>query len=151
MSPLATLAYFMVLQLAPPAEDLEKDTLRYSDIADAVGEACSDSKAPKRCVALMVAIGAQSRFSEASDVGPCDGCSVASVWQLQPGQLDGAGKPITLARLFENRQLAAWLALRNARASLARCGHPAAPPGGSCRPSKTARQIYTAWKALEAQ
>ena len=125
-----------------PDESHEAALERYRGIASAIESTCASSKGPVRdCESLLVALAVgESGLARDADVGPCyrkggwwrrcDAGKAASVWQAQAHGFDlrvgGDGKKITVARLFADRELAAWQALRVARNSLALCKHLAA-------------------------
>lgn len=112
---------------------------RYRGIATAIENVCASSKGPARdCQSLLVALAVgESGLAKDADVGPCyrkggwwrrcDAGKAASVWQAQAHGFDlrpnGDRKRITVVRLFADRELAAWVALRVARNSLALCKH----------------------------
>jgi len=137
-----------LLQFAPigqwdnsrwPDESHDAALARYRGIATAIESVCSTSKGPVRdCESLLVALAVgESGLARDADVGPCyrrgnwwrrcDAGKAASVWQAQAHGFDlranGDGKRITVARLFADRELAAWQALRVARNSLSLCRH----------------------------
>ena len=142
---------------------------RYGAIAQVIVEVCdAESKAPKNCVALLVALGiGESHFAKDADIGPChrkggfkgrcDGGLAASVWQTHAYGHDKNGKQITVERLFAERRLAAEVALRQARSSIRACAHlprrnQLAGLAGRCDPSpqhmKSAQSRYDGWQAL---
>lgn len=153
-------------QLPGHAETQEEGAARYEQIAEAIAGACEDSKTQRSCVALLVAIGVgESRFARDADVGPCyrgkgyetrcDGGLAASVWQAHAYGRDAQGEPVTVQRLFADRDLAAKHVLRVARWSLYRCRRlpiedRLAALGGGCRASKSARARYRLWKRIES-
>lgn len=138
---------------------------RYEAIAQTIGAECQDVKQPRACAALLAAIAiGESGLARDADEGPCyrekgyrkrcDSGAAASVWQVHAHGFDARGEDITIARLFSERALAAWLVHRIARGSLARCAHlperdRLAGLGGSCTPSKSARARWDLWKRIE--
>lgn len=110
---------------------------RYRGIATAIESVCASAKGPARdCQSLLVALAVgESGLARDADLGPCyrkggwwrrcDAGKAASVWQTQAHGFDlrpnGDGERITVARLFADRELAAWQALRVARNSLGLC------------------------------
>jgi len=111
---------------------VEDGVARRVGIANAIGSVCSDAKSPRGCASLLVAIAVgESGLARDADVGPCyrvggyktrcDSGRAASVWQVQPQGWDADGQPVTVAKLFVDRELAAGIALRVARSSLSRC------------------------------
>lgn len=129
-----------LLAFAPPerhdgtrwADDSREAALvRYQGIASAIVAVCPEDD--RSCHALLAAIAiGESGLARDADVGPCyreggyrtrcDSGLAASVWQAHAFGADEAGEAITIARLFADRELAAWQTLRVARSSLARCG-----------------------------
>lgn len=114
----------------------EAALVRYAGIAEAIGGACADAPDRRSCESLLVALAVgESGLSRDADLGPCyrvggwwrrcDSGRAASVWQGQAFGRDtrpsGDGQPVTVARLFASRPLAAWHALRVARSSLGLC------------------------------
>jgi hypothetical protein len=118
-------------------ESHEAALQRYRGIATAIESVCALSKGPVRdCESLLVALAVgESGLAKDADLGPCyrrgnwwrrcDAGKAASAWQAQAHGFDlrpnGDGKRITVARLFADRELAAWQALRVARNSLSLC------------------------------
>lgn len=172
---IVTLALGWMLRFAPVEsapqmpgheETAEETRARYASIASAIADACESSKTQRSCTALLVAIGTgESRFARDADVGPCyrgkgyesrcDAGLAASVWQVHAHGRDANGEPVTVAKLFASRSLAAKTVLRVARWSLQRCTHlPAqdrlAGLAGSCRASSSARARYRLWRTIEA-
>lgn len=105
---------------------------RYTGIAVAIADVCDGAQSERDCAALLSAIAiGESALSRDADEGPCyrvggyrtrcDSGAAASVWQAHAFGVDEHGERITIARLFADRRLAAWQALRVARASLAMC------------------------------
>lgn len=131
-----------LLHFAPPSmhdrapwADASHDEARarYEHVARAIVAACSDSPRQRECAALLAAIAiGESGIARDADVGPCyrvgsyrtrcDSGRAASVWQVQAWGRDPAGNTITVAMLFDSRELAARQALKAARWSVARCG-----------------------------
>ena len=149
---------------ADPSHEAAQE--RYEAIATAIVETCDNSPSPRSCAALLVALAVgESGLAQDADVGPCyrrggyrtrcDSGAAASVWQAHAFGLDRDGEPITVARLFASRSLAAWQALRVARGSLQRCRHlPAedrlAGLSGSCRPNASSRARWRLWQTVSA-
>ena len=137
---------------------------RYEAIADTIAAECADVKQPRACASLLAAIAiGESGLARDADEGPCyrkggyrrrcDSGAAASVWQVHAHGFDPKGEDITIARLFADRRLAAWLVHRIARGSLSRCAHlpeedRLAGLGGSCTPSKSARDRWHLWKQI---
>ncbi len=134
---LAALLHFAPLSnhdRAPWADASHEAALqRYEHIARAIVTACSDSPKQRDCAALLAAIAiGESGLARDADEGPCyrrgafrtrcDSGRAASVWQVQAWGRDSAGDPITVAKLFASRELAAKQTLKMARWSVARCG-----------------------------
>lgn len=163
-----------LLHFAPPAQhdgapwadpSTEAALERYEAISETIATACADSKAPRSCAALLVAIGVgESGLARDADVGPCyrrggyrtrcDSGAAASIWQVHAFGLGPDGEPITVARLFADRGLAAWQALRVARGSLSRCRHlpeedRLAGLSGACKPNASSRARWRLWKRVE--
>lgn len=117
-------------------EKIEETILRYEGIAETIESTCSNAKDKRSCEALLVAIAVgETGLAKDADLGPCyrkgafktrcDSGAAASVWQAHAfGEFEGA--PITVKRLFADRRIGAWQALRVARSSLARCRDGAA-------------------------
>lgn len=175
MSAAAALAAWTLsalLHYAPPERhvgrpwadvDRAATVARYEGIRDAIVSQCTT----RSCAALLVAIAVgESGLARDADVGPChregawksrcDAGKAASVWQAQAYGHDKAGKRITVARLFAERPLAAWVVLRTARGSLQRCKHLpeeqrlAGLGGGHCKPSKSATARWRLWQSVAA-
>ncbi len=102
---------------------------RYEGIARTIVERCGEQKG---CASLLAALAiGESGLARDADLGPChregrwklrcDSGRAASVWQAQAYGVDADGEPITVARLFADRGLAAWHTLRVARGSLKLC------------------------------
>lgn len=102
---------------------------RYTGIAEAIVEQCGEEKG---CASLLVAIAVgESGLARDADLGPCyrkgrwktrcDSGAAASVWQAHAFGWDEKGEPVTVAKLFADRSLAAKHTLRVARGSLKRC------------------------------
>lgn len=118
-------------------DSADSTMVRYRGIASAIESACEElGRSNRSCYALGVAIAVgESGLARDADEGPCyrkgnwwrrcDAGKAASVWQAHAFGRDarkrGNGQPVTLARLFAERDLAAWQALRVAYGSLARC------------------------------
>ena len=133
--------FLAMMHFAPPErapqfpgyeESHEAAVERYAEIAWTIAGVCEDAPSPRRCASLLVAIGVgESYFARDADIGPCyrvgvhrtrcDSGLAASVWQAQAFGVDDDGQPITVARLFASRKLAATHVLRVARASLRQC------------------------------
>ena len=141
----------------------EAAVLRYEGIRDAITSQCTT----KPCASLLVALAVgESGLARDADIGPCyriggyrrrcDSGRAASVWQAQAYGVGPEGEPVTVARLFAERPLAAWVVLRTARASLARCKHLpveqrlAGLGGGNCKPSKAATSRWHLWQTVQA-
>jgi len=138
---------------------------RYQGIAETIAAECADVKAKRSCAALLAAIAiGESGLARDADLGPCyrqgayrtrcDSGAAASVWQVHAHGFDARGEDITIARIFSDRALAAWLVHRIARGSLARCSHlpeedRLAGLGGNCTPSASARARWKLWKRIE--
>lgn len=179
MSALAEWTLAALLQFAPlsrheraPWADASPEAAlsRYRSIAEAIVEQCEDRREPRPCAALLVALAVgESGLARDADVGPCyrrgvhrtrcDSGRAASVWQVQPHGRDDAG-PITVARLFASRSLAARFALRVAWGSLSRCRDlpeedrlaalGGLGPDGRCRPSRSARARWRLWHTVRS-
>lgn len=135
---------------------------RYEGIRDAIVAQCPD----RHCASLLVALAiGESGLARDADLGPChregkwktrcDSGRAASVWQVQAFGNDEQGQKITVARLFAERELAAWAMRRAASSSLKACKH--LPPeqrlanlgGGHCQPNKSATARYHLWQKIK--
>lgn len=164
-----------LLHFAPPEQhdaapwadpSREAAVERYEGVAAAIVSTCDDSPSPRSCAALLVALAVgESGLARDADVGPCyrrggyrtrcDSGAAASVWQAHAFGVDADGEPITVARLFADRALAAWQALRVARGSLQRCRHlpvedRLAGLSGACRPNASSRARWRLWQTVSA-
>jgi hypothetical protein len=178
-SALAEWTLAALLQFAPPSRherapwaDASADAAleRYRGVAAAIVEQCESRREPRPCAALLVALAVgESGLARDADVGPCyrrggyrtrcDSGRAASVWQVQAHGRDDDG-PITVARLFASRSLAAGIALRVAWGSLSRCRDlpeedrlaalGGVGPDGRCRPSRSARARWRLWQTVRA-
>ncbi len=148
-------------------EEREATVARYTAISAAIGEACETSKTPRRCAALLVAIGGgESGFARDADDGPCyreggyksrcDGGRAASVWQVHAHCAAWAeGKCaewVTVDELFADRTLAAKAVLRQASWSIKHCKNLSGLTGacvdaGAGHRSAAAREAL--WRKIE--
>jgi hypothetical protein len=130
---------------------------RYGEIAHAIATVCETELYPRKCAALLVAIGrGESGFARDADVGPCyrpkhsklrsrcGGGHAASVWQCE------AFGGVTLKQLFADRELAARRILIAANA----CKGTLNGLAGNCNPSAShklaARKHLERWRRIEA-
>jgi hypothetical protein len=169
MSPLGAKVLAALLTFAPPAahdanpwRDASAAVAqkRYEGIAEAIAGECSDW----RCASLLIAIGVgESGLAADADLGPCyrvgrfktrcDRGRAASVWQVHAYGEDADGR-ITVARLFNDRALAARIVRRIAFGSLKQCAHLPARErlanlgGGKCAPSKSASARWDLWQRV---
>lgn len=166
-----------LLHFAPPTQhdsrpwadpSPEYALARYTAVAGTISELCETKKHPRVCASLMAALAiGESAIARDADEGPlcvqtggwkgrCDHNTSASVWQVKALGIDADG-PITVARLFASRPLAARIAYRAAAGSLQMCRHLADPVdrlsglSGRCQAGlKSARERYLLWRRVSA-
>lgn len=131
------------LHFAPPekapkfdghVETVDEATARYASIAHDIAAAVDGRKEPKNAASLALAWAlGESGLAHDADVGPCyrkgayrtrcDSGQAATLWQLHAHRDRETGEPVTLPMLFDDRALAARIAVRGLVGSWTQCRH----------------------------